>query len=89
MPSTAIGRARGYGISKSPYDGGFLPNDPAVGPLKQVIIEQVWMLREKGASNLIGVRSRSVADGNIQYVNLDLTPEQERTLNLYKLDVAV
>lgn len=70
------------------YDGGFLVNDPEVGPVKQIIIEQVWALREKGVNNLIGVRSRSVADGSVQYVNLELSQDQERMLSRYRLDVA-
>lgn len=69
------------------YDGGFAPDDAAVQPLRQVIIEQAWLLREKGINNMIGVRSRSVADGSVQYVNLDLSSEQERILSRYRLDV--
>jgi hypothetical protein len=53
---------------KLTYNGGFtsIPID-----LQQAAIEMVWAAREKGAHNLIGVRSRSIADGNIQFVNLD------------------
>lgn len=53
---------------KITYVGGFatMPAD-----LEQAAIELVWACREKGANNLIGVRSRSIADGNVQFVNLD------------------
>jgi hypothetical protein len=53
---------------KITYVGGYatIPTD-----LEQAAIELVWACREKGANNLVGVRSRSVADGNVQYVNLD------------------
>lgn len=53
---------------KITYEGGFasIPAD-----LEQAAIELVWAAREKGANNLIGVRSRSIADGNVQFVNLD------------------
>jgi hypothetical protein len=53
---------------KITYNGGFstVPVD-----LEQAAIEMVWAAREKGQHNLIGVRSRSIADGNVQFVNLD------------------
>lgn len=53
---------------KITYNGGYtsIPMD-----LEQAVIEMVWAAREKGVHNLIGVRSRSIADGNIQFVNLD------------------
>ena len=53
---------------KITYVGGFatIPID-----LEQAAIEIVWAAREKGQHNLIGVRSRSIADGNVQFVNLD------------------
>lgn len=53
---------------KITYVGGYavIPED-----LAQAAIEMVWAAREKGLHNLIGVRSRSVADGNLQFVNLD------------------
>lgn len=52
---------------KITYVGGFatIPTD-----LEQAAIEMVWAAREKGLNNLVGVRSRSVADGNVQYMNL-------------------
>lgn len=53
---------------KLTYSGGFLtmPAD-----IEQAAIEMVWAGREKGLHNLIGVRSRSIGDGNVQFVNLD------------------
>lgn len=53
---------------KLTYNGGYtsIPVD-----LEQAAIEMVWAAREKGLHNLIGVRSRSIADGNVQFVNLD------------------
>lgn len=53
---------------KITYVGGFatIPFD-----LEQAAIEMVWAAREKGLHNLIGVRSRSIADGNVQFMNLD------------------
>jgi hypothetical protein len=51
------------------YRGGYsvIPAD-----LEQAAIEMVWAVRAKGENNLIGVRSRTVADGSVQYLNLDL-----------------
>jgi hypothetical protein len=55
---------------KLTYVGGFaadaLPKD-----LEEAVIELVWAARIKGEQNLIGVRSRSIADGSVQFVNLD------------------
>lgn len=53
---------------KITYNGGYtsIPLD-----LQQAAIEMVWAAREKGAHNLIGVRNRSIGDGNVQFVNLD------------------
>lgn len=53
---------------KCTYNGGFatMPLD-----LEQAAIEMVWAARKKGMHNLIGVRSRSIADGNIEFLNLD------------------
>jgi hypothetical protein len=60
--------ALGQRSIKITYVGGY-----ATAPLdlQQAVIEMVWAAREKGVHNLIGVRSRSVADGNVQFVNLD------------------
>lgn len=53
---------------KITYVGGYaaIPAD-----LEQAAIEMVWAAREKGQHNLIGVRNRSIADGSVQFVNLD------------------
>lgn len=53
---------------KITYVGGYavMPAD-----LEQAAIEMVWAAREKGVQNLIGVRSRSIGDGSVQFVNLD------------------
>jgi hypothetical protein len=52
------------------YRGGF-SNSTMPADLKQAAIEMVWANRMKGENNLIGVRSRGLADGSVQYVNLD------------------
>lgn len=60
--------ASGQRNIKLTYEGGY---QTAPLDLQQAAIEMVWAAREKGVHNLIGVRSRSVADGNVQFVNLD------------------
>lgn len=56
---------------KITYVGGYVATDARLTALKQALIEMVWAAREKGAHNLVGVRSRSIADGSVQFVNLD------------------
>lgn len=72
---------------KITYVGGFatMPID-----LEQASIEMVWAAREKGQHNLIGVRSRSIADGNVQFVNLDWgSPSLGPIIDKYSLRIGV
>lgn len=72
---------------KMTYVGGYsaMPFD-----LEQAAIEMVWAAREKGLHNLIGVRSRSVGDGNIQFVNLDWgSPNLTSIIQKYSLKTGV
>lgn len=79
--------SRGQKNIKLTYVGGYLkmPVD-----LEQAAIEMVWAAREKGAHNLIGVRSRSVADGSVQFVNLDWgSPNLSAIVQKYSLKTGV
>ena len=71
---------------KITYSGGYavIPAD-----LEQAAIEMVWAAREKGAHNLIGVRSRSIADGNVQFVNLGWESLAEGIIRRYRLRTGV
>ena len=71
---------------KITYVGGFAetPID-----LEQAAIEMVWAAREKGHHNLVGVRSRSVADGSVQYVNLDWDSIARGIVQQYSLHTGV
>lgn len=71
---------------KVTYQGGFatIPQD-----LEEAAIEMVWAAREKGQNNLVGVRSRSIADGNVQYVNLAWGSLAEDIVQKYKLHTGV
>ena len=79
--------SKGLRNIKITYQGGFatIPAD-----LEQAAIELVWACREKGVHNLIGVRSRSVADGNVQFVNLDWgSPNLAPIISKYRLRTGV
>ena len=71
---------------KVTYVGGFAEIPP---DLEQAAIELVWAAREKGVNNLVGVRSRSVADGNVQYVNLGWGSLVEDIIAKYRLHTGV
>lgn len=80
-----------YGLKniKITYVGGYtsatMPRD-----LEQAAIEMVWAAREKGQHNLIGVRSRAVGDGNLQFVNLDWgSPNLTAIIQKYSLKTGV
>lgn len=82
------GRCFSQGLQniKITYIGGFLtmPAD-----LEQAAIEMVWAAREKGSNNLVGVRSRSVADGNVQYMNLSWGSLADDIISKYRLHLGV
>lgn len=78
--------SKGLRNIKLTYVGGFatIPKD-----LAQAAIEMVWAAREKGLHNLVGVRSRSVADGNVQYVNLGWGSLADDIVAKYRLHTGV
>jgi hypothetical protein len=78
--------SKGIRNIKLTYVGGFatIPTD-----LEQAAIELVWAAREKGVNNLVGVRSRSVADGNVQYVNLGWGSLVDDIVSQYRLHTGV
>ena len=77
---------RGIRNIKLTYVGGYttIPKN-----LEQAAIELVWGAHEKGLHNLIGVRSKSVGDGSVQYVNLDWPMNLEPILAQYRLHQGV
>lgn len=78
--------SKGLKNIKLTYVGGFaaIPKD-----LEEAAIELVWATREKGANNLVGVRSRSVADGSVQYVNLGWDTLADYIIQKYRLHTGV
>jgi hypothetical protein len=71
---------------KVTYVGGFaeIPGD-----LEEAAIELVWAAHMKGEQNLIGVRSRSIADGSVQFVNLAWPLDLESIIGKYRLRTGV
>lgn len=79
--------SRGIKNIKVVYIGGYedIPKD-----LEQAAIELVWAARMKGEQSLVGVRSRSIADGSVQFVNLDWgSPALAAVIDKYKLKTGV
>lgn len=71
---------------KVEYIGGYaeIPGD-----LEEAAIEMVWAARMKGEHSLVGVRSRSIADGSTQFVNLAWPLDLESIIGKYRLKTGV
>lgn len=71
---------------KVTYVGGFatIPGD-----LEEAAIEMVWAARMKGEQSLVGVRSRSIADGSVQFVNLAWPLDLDAIISKYRLKTGV
>lgn len=71
---------------KVTYVGGFaeIPGD-----LEEAAIEMVWAARMKGEHSLVGVRSRSIADGSTQFLNLAWPLDLESIVGKYRLKTGV
>lgn len=71
---------------KVTYVGGFaeIPGD-----LEEAAIEMVWAARMKGEYSLVGVRSRSIADGSTQFLNLAWPLDLDSIIGKYRLKTGV
>ncbi len=71
---------------KITYTGGYTatPDD-----LEEAAIELVWAARMKGDQNLVGVRSRSLADSSTQFLNLAWPLDLEPIISKYRLKTGV
>jgi len=71
---------------KVTYVGGFaiMPGD-----LEEAAIEMVWAARMKGEHSLVGVRSRSIADGSTQFLNLAWPLDLDGIIGKYRLKTGV
>jgi hypothetical protein len=78
--------SRGLRNIKITYVGGFaeIPGD-----LEEAAIEMVWAAHMKGEHNLVGVRSRSIADGSTQFLNLAWPLDLEPILSKYRLKTGI
>lgn len=78
--------SKGLRNIKITYVGGYqvMPTD-----LEQAAIEMVWAAYMKGDQNLIGVRSRSIGDGSVQFVNLSWPLDLDAIISKYRLKTGV
>lgn len=56
---------------KAIYPGGFASGSSELKLLEQAAIELIWLARDKGDKGLLGLSSRSVADGRVDTFNTD------------------
>lgn len=69
------------------YSGGFPPADTELKALEQAAIELIWLARDKGDQALLGLSSKSVADGSYTVLRNDWPAGVQTILDLYRLDV--
>lgn len=53
------------------YVAGYLPGSKERALLEQAAIELIWLARNKGDQALLGLQSRSIADGRVDTFNTD------------------
>jgi len=56
---------------KAVYPGGFASGTKERALLEQAAIELLWLARDKGDKGLLGLQSRSIADGRVDTFNSD------------------
>ena len=78
--------SKGLRNIKITYVGGFgaIPGD-----LEEAAIEMVWAARLIGEHSLVGVRSRSIADGSTQFLNLGWPLDLDSIIGKYRLNTGV
>ena len=64
------------------YVGGF---SPVPKDLEQAAIELVWLARMKGDQALLGLQSKSIADGSVQVLKTDWPAGVKAILDSYRL----
>ncbi len=63
------------------YVGGY---NPIPGDLEQAAIELCWLARDKGDKALLGLQSKSIADGSVTTFKMDWPAGVEDTLKSYR-----
>lgn len=63
------------------YDGGYQEIPSA---LEQAAIELVWLARDKGDQALLGLKSKSIADGSVSYLDNQWPSGVHAILDLYR-----
>jgi hypothetical protein len=56
---------------KAVYPAGYAPGSDQLDLLEQAAIELIWLARDKGDKALLGLQSRSIADGRVDTFNTD------------------
>ena len=77
----------GFNNVKVVYSGGFAAARQELKALEQVAIELLWLARDKGDQALLGLSSKSIADGSINVLRNDWPAGVQTLLDLYRLDV--
>jgi hypothetical protein len=66
------------------YLGGFAVGTPQRALLEQAAIELLWLARNKGDQALLGLQSRSIADGRVDTFNTDWPAGVKEILDLFR-----
>lgn len=67
------GRTFGSGLNnvRIIYVGGFAAGAPELALLGVAAIELIWLARDKGDLSMLGLRAKSIGDGNVSVLNQD------------------
>lgn len=72
---------------KITYQGGYAAGSPERLLLEQAAIELIWLARKKGDQALLGLQSRSIADGRVDTFQMDWPAGVKEILDRFrKLD---
>lgn len=66
------------------YVAGFAPASKEMKLLEEAAIELLWLARDKGDKSLLGLQSRSIADGRVDTFNTDWPAGVKEILDGFK-----
>ncbi|BFU90153.1 MAG: hypothetical protein NTAFB01_13400 [Nitrospira sp.] len=66
------------------YVAGYASGSKERALLEQAAIELIWLARKKGDQALLGLQSRSIADGRVDTFNMDWPAGVKETLELFR-----
>lgn len=76
---------KGINNLKVVYLGGFAAGSAQLKLLEQAAIELVWLARDKGDKALLGLQSKSIADGSVTTFEQDWPAGVKAILDAYRL----